>query len=247
MAWERHLLTILCVPEVRAGRVGGKQVRRPARVPPMPQGARLVLLAQASSSATLQGATPPLMHLSSPTGACFVSPSIVKTKQSPHTNPLSSTPLSHSRPYSLKKTASIVLTGDSGEVAEEFVLIPHLLLSTPASLLSPLNPSHPISQQSHCIVLTGDSREGAEDSVLIPPCLNSHFPPLSHVPSPNPFDGSYDLYTWHCNQNGVPFSNAVFTRLIAASFRRDGEDVLVLKLKQIAFYLYGVSECNVLF
>ncbi|CAI6009863.1 unnamed protein product [Closterium sp. NIES-65] len=142
---------------------------------------------------------------------------------------------------------SIVLTGDSGEVAEEFVLIPHLLLSTAASLFSPLNPSHPISQQSHCIVLTGDSREGAEDSVLIPPCLNSHFPPLSHVPSPNPFDGSYDLYTWHCNQNGVPFSNAVLTRLIAASFRRDGEDVLVLKLKQIAFWLYGVSECNVLF
>ncbi|CAI5514004.1 unnamed protein product [Closterium sp. Naga37s-1] len=99
----------------------------------------------------------------------------------------------------------------------------------------------------HVIVLTGDSREGAEDSVLIPPCLNSHFPPLSHVPSPNPFDGSYDLYTWHCNQNGVPFSNAVFTRLIAASFRRDGEDVLVLKLKQIAFWLYGVSESNVLF
>ncbi|CAI5497101.1 unnamed protein product [Closterium sp. Naga37s-1] len=62
-----------------------------------------------------------------------------------------------------------------------------------------------------------------------------------------PVDGSYDLYTWHCNQNGVPFSNAVFTRLIAASFRRDGEDVLVLKLKQIAFWLYGVSECNVLF
>ncbi|CAI5996053.1 unnamed protein product [Closterium sp. NIES-64] len=158
-------------------------------------------------------------------------------------------PLSFSLPYNSTHISAapqvhafIVLTGDSGEVAEEFVLIPHLLLSTPASLLSPLNPSHPISQQSHwCtagiagIVLTGDSREGAEDSVLIPPCLNSHFPPLSHVPSPNPFDGSYDLYTWHCNQNGVPFSNAVFTRLIAASFRRDGEDVLVLKLKQIPF------------
>ncbi|CAI5985972.1 unnamed protein product [Closterium sp. NIES-64] len=163
-------------------------------------------------------------------------------------------PLSFSLPYNSTHISAapqvhafIVLTGDSGEVAEEFVLIPHLLLSTAASLFSPLNPSHPISQQSHCIVLTGDSREGAEDSVLIPPCLNSHFPPLSHVPSPNPFDGSYDLYTWHCNQNGVPFSNAVLTRLIAASFRRDGEDVLVLKLKQIAFWLYGVSECNVLF
>ncbi|CAI7843772.1 unnamed protein product, partial [Closterium sp. NIES-54] len=54
-------------------------------------------------------------------------------------------------------------------------------------------------------------------------------------------DGSYDLYTWNCNQNGVPFSNAVFRRLIAASFRRDGEDVLVLKLKHIAFWLYGAA------
>ncbi|CAI5519246.1 unnamed protein product, partial [Closterium sp. Naga37s-1] len=54
-----------------------------------------------------------------------------------------------------------------------------------------------------------------------------------------PVNGSITLHTWHCNAQGVPFSNDVITRGIAASFRREGEDVLILKLRQIAFWLFG--------
>ncbi|CAI5525405.1 unnamed protein product, partial [Closterium sp. Naga37s-1] len=50
---------------------------------------------------------------------------------------------------------------------------------------------------------------------------------------------SWDLLTWHHNRLGIPFASDFFTLAIFHSFERPGHAVLVLRFKQIAFFLLG--------
>ncbi|CAI5517053.1 unnamed protein product [Closterium sp. Naga37s-1] len=122
---------------------------------------------------------------------------------------------------------------------------------TPPSPAIPTLPafSHPQTRRRSGAVSSWCCRWFAPPFVfLLSPECTPPTPAIPTLPAFSPsqtrrrMDVSFTLHTWHCSEQGVPFSNAVFTRGIAASFRREGEDVLILKLRQIAFWLFGVSR-----
>ncbi|CAI5477554.1 unnamed protein product [Closterium sp. Yama58-4] len=65
--------------------------------------------------------------------------------------------------------------------------------------------------------------------------------PAAFCAEHHPDANSWGLLKWHFNDDGLPFSTDFFTSAVFHSFQRPGHSFVVLRFKQLAFFLLGVE------